>query len=95
MIESKIVTGAGGTVTFVGPDAARLYAATALRSALGLLAKGIQPTRGFTLTRALQAASAYTGKKYRRAQIETAREDLRVWCDEMSAALPRERSENV
>lgn len=89
MENSKIVTGAGG-IMFVGSDATALFRVTALRSALGLLAKGIQPTRGFTMRRALAAASAITGKQYRRTQIETAREDLKKWADEMAAALPRE-----
>lgn len=90
-MESYIKTGAGGTA-FVGPDAMRLVRATTLRSALGLLSKGIQPTRGYTMRRALDAAEDVTGKKYRRTQVELARADLKIWCDEMAAALPREES---
>lgn len=90
MTESKIVAGAGGTM-FVGEDATRLFAAATLRSALGLLAKGIQPTRGFTITRGLNGATLYTGKKYKgKADLENARRDLKVWIDEMAAALPKE-----
>lgn len=97
MDESKIVTNeAGGAVAFVGPDATRLYQATVLRSALGLLSKGIQPTRGYTMKRALHAASQITGKQYastgkaRRLAVQDAQADLKRWCDTMAAALPKE-----
>jgi len=88
MTESYITSGPGGT-SFVGPDAVKLYQIVALRSALGLLQKGIQPTRGFTMTKALAAAGAITGKTYKRTQAEQAREDLKTWADAMSAALPK------
>ena len=88
MNDSHIQTGPGGTM-FVGPDATELFRATMLRSALGMLKVGITPTRGMTITKALTMATRYTGKKYKRTQIEAARDDVKVWCDTMSAALPR------
>jgi hypothetical protein len=87
MSDSEIVVSAGGTM-FAGPDATRLFAAATLRSALGLLAKGITPTRGLTITRALAMCQPYTGKQYKRTQIEQARADLLVWIETMKSALP-------
>jgi hypothetical protein len=87
MSESYIKTGVGGTM-FAGPDATALFRAATLRSALGLLKAGISPTRGVTMTKALKMASEITGKKYKRTEADKAREDLKVWCDTMKAALP-------
>lgn len=89
MTESYIKHTPGGTI-FAGNDAVRLVQAATLRSAIGLLAKGIQPTRGYTMKRALEAAFHFTGKKYTRSQAEQARADLKIWCDEMNAALPHD-----
>ena len=75
---------------FVGPDATNLFRAVTLRSALGLLKVGITPTRGLTTAKALKLATEYTGKKYKRTEIDKAREDIKVWCDTMKAALPVE-----
>jgi len=74
--------------SFVGPDATRLMQAMVLQSAIGLLQKGIQPTRGYTMKRAMDMAGSVTGKTYKRAQAEQAKVDLKIWCDEMAAALP-------
>jgi hypothetical protein len=90
--ESKIITGAGGTV-FAGPDATNLFRAATLKAALGLLAKGITPTRGLTITRALAMVKEYSGKTYKRSQIEEARRDLTTWIEAMKSALPVEDSE--
>ncbi len=86
----RIVTGAGGT-TFVGHDATRLFAATVLRSALKLLAVGIKPSRGWTMTKALKAASQYTGRSYKRSEAKQAQADLTLWIETMKSALPVER----
>jgi predicted transcriptional regulator len=85
--DSYIKSGPGVTA-FVGPDAMALMRATSLRSAIRLLQAGIVPARGFTLSRALKMAGEYTGKTYKRTQAEQARADLKIWCDEMNAALP-------
>ena len=89
--ESYISHSKGGTM-FVGPDAMRLFQAVTLHSGLGLLQKGIKPARHWTMTKALQLATSYTGKPYKRSQAEMARADLLVWIDEMRAALPTERT---
>jgi hypothetical protein len=91
MVESKITVSAGGT-SFVGPDATNLFRAATLRSALGLLKRGIQPTRGYTRTRALAACTEYTGQRYwvSDAELDRAMADLTVWIETMKSALPVE-----
>jgi hypothetical protein len=89
MTESKVVYGRGGTA-FVGEDAVAFYQASALYSAIGLAQKGVVPVRGWTMTKALAAASHYTGKKYKRTQAEDARRDMLIWIETMKAALPVE-----
>jgi len=86
-----------GGAAFVGPDATRLFQAIAIKNALSLLERGIQPTRGFTMKRALAAATTFTGKSYpstgrsRKLAVQDARADLIRWCDTMRAALPTVR----
>lgn len=81
-----------GGVVFSGTDAVRVVQAITLWSALGLLiaTKGrVQPTRGFTLKKALALASTFTGKTYKRTEAEQARADVKQWADEMKAAIPQ------
>jgi hypothetical protein len=80
----------GDAVSFTGPDAVNLYRCATLWSSIKLLQAGIQPTRGFTMAKALKMATGYTGKAYKRSQSEQARTDLKVWMDAMKAALPVE-----
>jgi hypothetical protein len=87
--DSFIQSGAGGT-TFAGPDSVALYRATVLRSALQLYARtGMKPNRAYTPTRMLRTAEAITHKKYKRGEYQRAANDLKIWCDTMSAALPK------
>ena len=44
----------GRATSFVGTDAVKCYQAAVLASALKLAAKGIVPTRGFTLKKGLR-----------------------------------------
>jgi hypothetical protein len=89
--ENKIVYDKKGAArAFVGPDAVNYFRAAVLRSALGLLARGIKPNRMYTVKAALAAAGEYTGKTYKRSEIEQARADLAVWIATMKAALPSE-----
>jgi hypothetical protein len=93
MDDSYISHGKGGTM-FAGPDAVMLFQATALRSGLGLLKVGIKPSRGWTITRALQMATSYSGKTYKRTEIDRAMADLKLWIDAMRCALPVERTDD-
>jgi hypothetical protein len=88
MSESYVSSSSVG-ITFAGSDAVRLYQATMIRSAIGLLQKGIQPTRGYTMTKALAIAGSITGKTYKRTKADQAQADLRGWCDEMSVGLSK------
>jgi len=91
MNDSRIVYNTKGeAVAFIGEDATRLWQANVLHSGLGLLAAGIRPSRGWTRTSALAATSKYTGKKYKRTEINQARMDLRIWINNMKSALPTE-----
>lgn len=74
---------------FVGPDAANFLRAATLMTALKLYAQHrILTTRNATPTVLLKIATEYTGKKYKRGAHAQAAEDVRVWCDNMRAALP-------
>ncbi|MCA1452857.1 hypothetical protein I6F35_06430 [Bradyrhizobium sp. BRP22] len=88
--DSEIVSHPDGGITFAGPDAVALYAATTLWAALGLYIKsGIKVNRAYTPTKMLAAAGQITGKTYKRGQHQLARDDLKIWMDTMSAALPK------
>lgn len=88
MTDSYIKHGVGGTL-LSGPDAQAFFHAAVLSSALGLYAScGIIPTRGVTITRMLEQASAITKKKYKRGDAAKAQADVKAWADEMNAALP-------
>ena len=88
--QSHIQSYASGAISFVGADATKLYSAAVLKSAIKLFAKtGIKVNRAYTPGAMLAAAGQITGKKYKRAQYKPAIDDLQVWCDTMSAALPK------
>jgi len=89
-MDSSIIHIKGGSTMFAGPDAVALFRATTIKAAIGLLAKGITPTRGMTMTKALALASGITGKKYKRTEHAKAIADVQIWCNEMAAALPKE-----
>lgn len=88
-MDSYISVGPSGT-TFCGEDATKLFQAAVLRSGLGLLKAGIKPNRSWTITGALKMATGYTGKKYKRTEIDKARADLQIWIGAMKAAIPVE-----
>lgn len=80
------LTGKGGA-TFAGPrgvDAFRIQ--TLINGLQGYVRFNMIPTRGVTITRMLNMASDYTGKRYKRGQGEQAASDL--------AALLKERLES-
>lgn len=85
---SQIETSASG-IAFVGHDATRLFAVTALRSAISLHQKcGMIPTRGMTITKLFAAAKPYTGQTYKRGEHARAIADLTTWIEAMKSALP-------
>lgn len=89
MEDSNITVSPSGT-TFAGPDAVNLYRAAVIRSALGLLMKGIRPTRGATMTGTLKLVAGYTGKSYKRTEGERAVADMTLWIEAMKSAIPIE-----
>lgn len=91
MTDSYIKHHAGGGTSIVGPDAMALFRAVSLKSSLQLYQKtGLIPTRGVTLTVMLKLAGQYSGKTYKRTEIDKAKADLQKWIDTMKAALPIE-----
>jgi len=89
MADSGINYGKGGTMIY-GPDGMKFFRAVTLASSLSLYAKTkMLPTRGVTVSKMLAMASEFTGKKYKRTQVEQAAADVREWAQAMKAALPK------
>jgi hypothetical protein len=80
----------GDAVTFSGHDAVQCYRVAVLMQSLSLLSKGIRPTRGLTMKKALLIAKEYTGQDYKRTEWERAKADLKVWLETMKSAIPTE-----
>jgi hypothetical protein len=93
MNDDSYISHSKGGIMFAGPDAVRFFHAAALRSGLGLLKVGIKPARGWTITKALKMAGTYTGKQYKRTEIDRAMADMKIWIDAMRCALPVERED--
>ena len=78
--------------SFVGSDAVNYVRAELLASSLKMYVSSggrIIPTRGVGITKMLQMATGYTGKKYKRTEASKAADDVKKWADEMKAALPK------
>ena len=88
MEKSEIVALKHGAVVFAGPDATQLFRAMTLRSALGLLKVGITPTRGLSMKKAMVMVGQYSGRTYKRTEVDQAVKDLTVWIETMKSALP-------
>ena len=89
MTDSYISTHVGGT-SFVGPDAVQLYRAMQVRGALKMWKAGLKVHRGIRLKDLLGMTGEYTGKTYKKSDIDTAIADLVQWIEAMKAALPVE-----
>ena len=89
MADSYIQTNASGTM-FAGPDAVELFKAMQIKSALKMWRVGLKATRGVRLKNLLSMTSEYTGKPYKRTEVDTAIADLVQWIEAMKAALPVE-----
>jgi hypothetical protein len=64
-----------------GRDQVNFYRAAATRGALRLCSAGMRPSRGLTVADLLRVAGEYTGKTYKRGQVQQAIEDLTKWVD--------------
>lgn len=62
--------------TFDTPAGIDRYRAVMCKGALKLFKVGICPGRGWTKTGAMQMASEFTGKTYKRGQLEVALRDM-------------------
>lgn len=86
-MENEIHVSRGGTC-FSGPKAVDLFRIHVLRSAIGLMAKGIKPMRGASMTKLLVMATEYTGKEYKRREHEAAVADLQALAAERKQEIP-------
>lgn len=87
-MQNEVHVHPGGT-TFAGKDAVNLFRAITLKSSMRLWqATGMIPTRGVGIKQMLAIAEEYTGKKYRRSQVEQAILDVDHWIGVMKSALP-------
>ena len=87
MTDTEIKMLPGGGVVLTG-EATELYRAMVLDAALGLLKRGVTPTKGLTGKQALAMVQRYTGKQYKRGQFDVARADLKVWIETMKSSIP-------
>ena len=90
--ESVITTGPGGTM-YAGKDSVELFRANLLKNSLRMASRGLKPTRGFTLKYGLELCRRYTGRGYKRTEVEQAIKDLTVWIETMKSAIPVEHKE--
>lgn len=88
-MDSEIILGPNGVITFSGPDAVALYRALTLRNHLALYRKAkLIPCRGMGIRKMLALATSITGNQYKLSQIHEAEADLTVWIETMRSALP-------
>ena len=86
----------GSLNALVGKDAVHLMRVQTIISGLRMnIATGgrMMITRGFGPKRLLAVASEYTGRTYKMSEKQLAMDHLKVWFDEMKAALPQETVE--
>lgn len=89
MSEGDGVHYSAGGVSFVGYDAVHLYRAKLTKVALRAHQRtGLMVTRGATKRRLLDLIQSYTGKIYKRTQVEAALQDLEQWIVACEAAMP-------
>ena len=87
--DSYILTKTDGqAISYVGEDAARYYQARVLLAGLRAVKHGMRITRTATPTNVLKMAGQFTGKKYKRGQIDIAIADLTDWVALMMLAMP-------
>lgn len=68
---------------FTGTEQTRCFAAIALKHAIRLYVRtGMKANRAYTPSAMLAAASRYTGKTYKRGQLQQAHDDLHAWINE-------------
>jgi hypothetical protein len=86
---SEVRVGPQGVTAYVGPDATLLVSAMMLRTGIKMYRTcGMIPTRGMTITKMLERATVFSGKKYTRAKMDQAIADLTTWIEAMKSAIP-------
>ena len=75
-----ITVSSSGTM-FSGDNSVRLFQAIALKQALKLHAKGIRVNRHTTNRNLLDLATNFTGRKYKKTELEAASIDIEAWIE--------------
>lgn len=96
--DSYLISYPHGATGYVGPDAISAFRAMVIRSALRLQDARPKGPRGSAwparsvaarpLKDLLKMASEYSGRAYRREEVEQAIKDLTIWIEAMKSALP-------
>lgn len=71
-----IVNAQGAPTSFNGPAGVDVFRMRVMLSAAKLLSKGIRPNRAYTKTNVMAAISQYTGRKYKRTELDKAIADM-------------------
>ena len=88
MPDSQIIYRNGST-SFVGADAVSFFRAATIAGGLRMYAEHhILPSRSWTPTAMLKAATSITGKAYKRGEYLLAADEVRMWAKTMKSALP-------
>lgn len=88
MTQNHIEQHASGGMSFVGPDAVKVYQATVIASGLRLYAKcGIKPNRAYTPSAMMAMATALKGGKFKARDYLTAAEALTIWAHSQAEAI--------
>lgn len=74
--------------SYVGEDATRYFQARVLYMGLKARKQGIQLARNYTPKRMFEAATKFTGKKYKINEYDEAMKDIETWMRAMETALP-------
>lgn len=87
----EIESSASGGMTFAGPSAVDVFAATSLACALRTYGRSGLRVYRHPLRVLFAQAQGYTGKTYRRSRAEAARaaEDVTAWARDAAAQIPK------
>ena len=84
----RIESHGNGGMSFVGPNAVEVYAATVIAGGLRMYARcGMIPNRGYTPTAMMRRAAQITGRKFKARDYLGAADALKEWATAQAAAI--------